>query len=283
MKHALDRTPGLALAVSALAGIDLAPGAASAQFSAREGYAPGGAYRISVELTPYLLLPALDASVGLQHPPGFDASVNKPVPSLAQVLDHLNFAFLGEGLVRYGPFSAEADVQYVSAFQKRDFPAGPQGRAATLKSDVSVVRVLPGFGVQVLPVEADSPFMLDVRTGFSYFSTDASTGFQNSRFGGISHTTTLVEPWLGLRGTWIISPDWRFTAEAAGTGFGTNGGAWGWNGRVGVAYLVTSWLDVSLGFDGFQTTLPSGSGAAGQAHALRLLSYGPIVGVGLRF
>jgi hypothetical protein len=125
--------------------------------------------------------------------------------------------------------------------------------------------------------------MLDVRTGFSYFSADASTGFENSPFGGLSHTTTLVEPWIGLRGTSIASPDWRFTAEVAGTGFGTNGGSWGWNGRVGVSYLVTNWLDVSLGYFGYQTTLPSGSGAIEQAHQLRLLSYGPILAVGFRF
>jgi hypothetical protein len=209
MKYPLDRTPGVALAVTALAGIGLTPGAASAQFSAREGYASDGADRVGVELTSYRLLPAPDASIGLQHP--------------------------------------------------------------------------PGLGVQGLPVDADLPFMHDVRTGFSCVSTDAATRFENSRFGGISHTGPLVEPWPLLRGTWIISPDRRFTAEAAGTGFRANGGAWGWNGRVGVACLVTSWLDVSLGYDGFQTTLPSGSAAAGQAQALRLLSYGPIVGIGLRF
>jgi hypothetical protein len=156
MNPSLDRTLGLAVAVAAQAGIGLAPGAASAKFSARQGFAPDGAYRVGVELASYRLPPAPDASVGLLHP--------------------------------------------------------------------------PGFGVQGLPVDADLPFMHDVRPGFR-----------------------------------------------------TNGGAWGCNGRLGVACVGTSWLDVSLGFDGFRTTLPSGSAAAGQAPPRRLVSDRPIVGVGLRF
>ena len=98
-----------------------------------------------------------------------------------------------------------------------------------------------------------------------------------------SDTTTLVEPWVGLRGTWIAAPDWRVTAAAAATGFGTNGGAWGWNGRVVVSYLVTKWLDLSLGYFALQTSMPSGTTGLREPRSLNLLSYGPIVAVGFRF
>jgi hypothetical protein len=73
------------------------------------------------------------------------------------------------------------------------------------------------------------------------------------------------------------------TTAVAATGFGTNEGAWGWNARVALSYLVTKWLDLSLGYFATQTTMPSGAGATRDARSLNLLSYGPIAAVGFRF
>ena len=271
----------LAGAGFAMAGLISDP--AAAPFSARESYTPDGAYQFSVELTPYLFLPAVNASIGLNRLAGVDASVNQGIPSLAKVLSSLNMAFIGDGLVRYGPYSAEINVQYVDAFQKRNFPPGPFSRQATLKTDVSLVRVTPGIGYQLLPTDADSRFTLDARVGFQYLGLDANSGFEGSPFGGISRSTSDAEPWLGLRGTYYPSPNWRITADAAATGFSVNGGDWGWNGRVGVSYLVTSWFDVSLGFFAMQTNEPEGSGFLNAPRSVHLLSYGPILAFGFRF
>jgi long-subunit fatty acid transport protein len=273
----------LAMAGFAMAGLMAAP--AAAQFSAREGYTPSGAYQFNVELTPYLFLPAVNASIGLHRtaPSLFDGSVNRGVPSIGKVLSSLNMAFIGDGLVRYGPYSAELDVQYIDAFQKRTAPPGPLGRQATLKTDVSMVRVSPGIGYEVLPTDAGSRFTLDARVGLQYFSMDINSGFEGSPFGGISRSTGYAEPWLGLRGTYYVSPNWRITADAAATGFGVDNGSWGWNGRLTVSYLVTSWFDVSLGGYALQTNKPEGGGLANAPRSLHLLTYGPIVALGFRF
>ena len=262
-----------------------AGGPAAAQFSARESYTPDGAYQFSVELAPYLFLPAVDARIGLHRtvPSLFDGSVNQGIPSIGKVLSSLNMAFIGDGLVRYGPYSAELDVQYIDAFQKQSFPPGPLGRTATLKTDVSLVRVAPGIGYQVLPTDADSRFTLDARVGVQYLGVAVNSGFENSPFNGISRSTGYVEPWLGLRGTYYASPDWRITTELAGTGFGVNGGSWGWNGRLDVSYLITSWFDVTLGFFAMQTNEPEGAGLLNVSRSLHVLTYGPIVAFGFRF
>jgi len=272
----------LILAVAGVAVGGLTAGPAAAQFSARESYTPDGAYQFSVELTPYLFLPAVDARIGLKRS-AFDASVSQGIPSIARILSSLRMAFIGDALVRYGPYSAEIDIQYVDAFQKRKFPPGPLGREVTLKNDVSMVRVAPGIGYQMLPTDADSHLTLDARAGFQYFSTDVSSGFENSPFGGISRSTSTAEPWLGLRGTYYASPDWRIVSEVAATGFSVNGGSWGWNGRLAVSYLIASWFDVSLGFFAMQTNEPNGGGLAREARSLHLLSYGPVLAVGFRF
>lgn len=275
----------LTLAVAGFATAVLATAPAAAQFSARESYTPDGAYQVSVELTPYLFLPAVDASIGLRRPvPAlFDGSVDRGVPSIGKVLSSLNMAFIGDGLLRYGPYSAELDVQYVDAFQKRTFPPGPFGRQASLKTDVSMLRVSPGIGYALLPTGADSRFTLDARAGFQYFGMDIDSGFEGSPFGGVSRSTSYAEPWLGLRGTYYASSDWRITADAAATGFGVNDGSWGWNGRLLVSYLVTSWFDVSLGGFAMQTNKPEGAGLLNAPRSLHLLSYGPVLAIGFRF
>lgn len=271
----------LAAGVVVMAG--LAAGPAAAQFSARESYTPDGAYQFSVELTPYLFLPAVDASIGLRRA-AFDVSVNQGVPSLAKVLSSLNMAFMGDGLVRYGPYSAEINVQYVSAFQKRDLSLGANAQPVTLRTDLSLVRVAPGIGYQVLPTDAASRFILDARVGFQYLGVDVTSGFEGSPYGGVNRSTSDVEPWLGLRGTYFASPNWRISADAAATGFGVNGGSWGWNARLDASYLVTSWFDVTLGFFAMQTNETEGSGLLPNAsRSLHLLSYGPLVAFGFRF
>src|SRR5215471_6558607 len=100
-----------------------APRLAMAQlFSNRDGYSLDGTYRVQVELTPYLWLPALDATIGLKRPPGTDVSINRPRLTVSKLVNSLNGAFVGYGLVRYGPWSVELDVDYISAHQSKDFP-----------------------------------------------------------------------------------------------------------------------------------------------------------------
>lgn len=142
----------------------------------------------------------MDARIGLRRS-AFDPSVSTGVPSLAKVLSLLNMAFIGNGLVRYGPYSAELDIQYVSASQKHGIAVGPNGRQATLESDVSMVHLAPGIGYQVLPTGPGSTVTLDARAGFQFMSVDASSGFANSPFGGVSRNISYAGPWLGLRGS----------------------------------------------------------------------------------
>ena len=297
----MDRCEALPLRLMpAAAGVvlgGLVCGPAAAQFSPRESYTPDGAYRFSVELTPYLFLPAVDASIGLGSPfangigsrvsaaaaPAQSASVNQGVPSIAKVLESLHMAFIGDGLVRYGPYSVELDVQYVSAFDKRTLPPGPEGRTPTLKTDVSMVRLTPGIGYQVLPTDAASRFTLDVRAGVQYLGADVTSGIQNSPFPELSRSISDLQPWLGLRGVYYASPDWRITSDLAATGFGVNGGDWGWNGKLGVSYLITRWFDVSGGVFAMQTNQPEGAGLLNAPHALHLLTWGPEIAVGFRF
>jgi hypothetical protein len=214
--------------------IGVAAQPASAQlFSTRDGYAPDGSYRVHVEVTSYLWLPALNATLGLKRPAGTDVSINRPRLTVSKIANSLNGAFVADSLVRFGPWSAELNVDWISAHQSKTFPALVNAPEAKLKVSDSVVYVSPGVGYQFVPGFAPDKLSFDLRAGFSYFETSASASFAQSRFGGAEVSYSFVQPWLGFRADYYPSPRWRIELAAAVTGLGVDNGVWGWNARLG--------------------------------------------------
>jgi hypothetical protein len=272
----------IAYLVAITVGIAARP--ASAQlFSNKEGYSPDGSYRVQVEVTPYLWLPALNATVGLKRPAGTDVSINRPRLTVSKLVDSLNGAFVADSLVRFGPWSAELNFDWISAHQSKTFPALVNAPEAKLKVSDSVVYVSPGVGYQLVPAFAPDKLSFDLRAGFSYFETSASASFAQSRFGGADVSYSFVQPWLGFRADYYPSPRWRIELAAAVTGLGVDDGVWGWNARLGASYLITRWLDASLGFAALGTDRSSRAGPDGKSRQLNVTAYGPVTAIGFRF
>ncbi len=268
--------------IAIMAGMVAQP--ASAQlFSPRNGYAADGSYRVQVEVTPYLWLPALNATLGLNRPPGTDVSINRPRPTVSKVVDSLNGAFVADSLVRFGPWSAELNFDWISAHESKTFPALVNAPQAKLKVNNSVVYVSPGVGYQLIPGFAPDKLSFDLRAGFSYFETSATASFAESRFGGADVSYSFVQPWLGFRADYYPSPRWRIDLAAAVTGLGVDDGVWGWNARLTASYLITRWLDASLGFAALGTDRSVHRRPDGSSRELNLTAYGPVVAVGFRF
>ena len=64
---------------------------------------------------------------------------------------------------------------------------------------------------------------------------------------------------------------------------GVDCGVFGWNARAAVSYLITHWVDVTLGYKAIRTRRNEGAGPRGENRSLDLLSYGPVLAFGLRF
>src|SRR5256885_1312933 len=95
----------------------LCGGQARAQFSSRDGYSESGEYRVQVEITPYLWLPATSGTARIGGSfVGRDVSFDSGPPSIADLAHSLHGAVVAYGLVRYGPWSAELDFQWIDAF-----------------------------------------------------------------------------------------------------------------------------------------------------------------------
>lgn len=262
----------------------LAAHRASAQFSAREGFTPDGTAHWSFEVAPYLYLPNVDATIGLGRPLNTDVSISRSRPTVSQLVSSLTGAFVAYSIARYGNWSAELNVLYLGVQAKKGFPPVlPGGSGLTLKSNATMVYVSPGFGYRILPTDNTSKVAVDLRAGFIYNYLDASANFEQSPLGGVGKSYSFVQPWVGTRVAYYPSPKWRLAGDVALTGLGVDGGAIGWNGRLTVSYLITSWFDVTLGYAAVQTVRHRQLERDGTNRSINLLAYGPVVAMGFRF
>lgn len=241
--------PSLAL------GASLCPAQAQ-DFTNRDLYADNGTYRVQIELSPALWLPAV-------HGSSFTAA---PHP-----------AFTGGGLLRYGPYSTELDVQYVSDSDNRTLPGGG-GNTARL--DASYVRVAPGIGYQLYKGAIFSvPASLDARAGFAYFENWQTLQGNGNTGDRLSHGDNFVQPWVGTRINFIPARNWRLELTALVQGMGADHLSWGAAGVI--SYAVSDWCAVGVGYKAQNAAHNGGPGIPKEA--LNLTAYGPMLGVTFRF
>jgi hypothetical protein len=273
------------LVTAAAAAVLMFAGPVSAQMSARDGYSPDGSWRWQFELTPYLWLPASNASFSLGPRGGISGNASTAVPNAGELAQALHGAFMGYGLVRYGPLSGELDIDWVDASEGKTIGPDRFGNSAHLSESVSVVRVAPGVGLQVLNgAMAGVPSTLDVHAGAAWFHWSASISAEHDLTGGVNGGDSVAQPWLGLRALFYPAPRWRVELGGLAQGFGFNGGAWGWGASALVSYAVTEWLNVTGGFRALNTQRFSDSRFGfGDTRSLNLTTYGPLIGVGFRF
>jgi hypothetical protein len=283
-----------ALATGAGLCLALASTPVGAEVSPFDGYSgPGGAYQVHVELAPYLWLPANSTTFTLGRGAAFvkggdNLSISSGVPSVSNLVSSLTGAFLGYGLVRYGPYSAELDIDYVGAKTSIAAPTGPLGVSRSLTANVSFTRVAPGIGYEVYNGQLGGvPVTVDGRVGFSWMQANASLDLDDTgplgrlRIDSISADSSFAQPWVGLRGDIYPWPRWRFELAALGQGFGVDGGVWGWGVTATGAWAATSWLNLIAGFSALNSERYFSSRAV--VKSVAMTNYGPLIAFGFTF
>ncbi|HUC18941.1 MAG TPA: hypothetical protein VMA37_14770 [Acetobacteraceae bacterium] len=281
--------PVLGTALLALLLAVVTPVAARAEVSANDGYAPDGTYEWHVDLAPYGWVPATSARIKLGN--GASASINAGIPSISQLRNVLTGAFLGFGLVRYGPWSAQIDIDYVAASQTKGLGTGQLGIIGrTLDLSTSLVRVAPGFGYEVYKgALGPVPTTLDAQIGFAYFTSSSTLDL--SRFGpqgralagsSLSTSSDFVQPWLGVRASIYPWPRWRFQLAALVQGLGVSDGSWGWGAGLYASWAATKWLNLVAGFRALDSANNDRSSSA-VVRSISVTVYGPLVGLDFTF
>jgi hypothetical protein len=280
----LSRTIRIAVIVASVA-LGLSS-AAWAGVSAEDGYAADGAYRVNVEIDPYVWLPAVNGNIKLGN--GATVSGGSGVPTVSDLTTKLTGAFMGAGLVRYGPYSAEIDIQYVGVSEDRGISPDIFGEPRSRHLDASLVRVAPGMGYEVYKGALGIvPATLDARVGFAVFLQNMTLDFDRTgilgreRFASFSEGNDFVQPWAGFRADIYPWQRWRFEVGALAQGFGVGGGVWGWGASATATWAATDWLNLIIGFRALSTARDFGSSRL--FRSTQLTVYGPLVGVGFTF
>ena len=202
---------------------------------------------------------------------------------MADLAHSLHGALIAYGLLRYGPWSAELDFQWIDVFHKSTIQATATGPGGTVKDTVSLVRVAPGLGYQVYSgALAGIPTTFDARAGLAVLTWDFSAKIEELPFSRVDVSDTFVQPWAGFRADFYPWTNWRFEVSALAQGFGVNGGSWGWGASALVSYSITRWLDVTGGFRALNSK-GRGNGSGPFRRSIDVTAYGPVLGFGIRF
>jgi hypothetical protein len=277
---------GVALAAAAVLAVGLGcRPAAAAGFSPDEGFTADGKYQWAVELGMYGYLPHIDASVGGLGPRG-GVGTSSSVTA-ANLVEALQGGFFGDGLVRYGPWSAEYNVAWVDLAKKTSVSVPALGRSVGLKASMSLVMVTAGVGYEVFRGALDSvPASVDVRGGVQYLYVNPKLSTDANIVGGASADLSATVPWVGLRGAIYPSEKWRVEFIGNLGGLGVDDGSVNWATTLQVSYLVTDWFDLTFGVSAVglnrmrhhDTLL----GTTTQ-QSIHLLMVGPVIGAAVRF
>jgi hypothetical protein len=258
-------------------------------FSNQDGYTDNGAYRVQVELSPYLWLPATSGKIGFARQAvanHISGNFSSSVPSISSLASTLHFSFMGASLLRYGPYSAEMDLQYINASQSKTLLTTASGAVLRVNAKASYVRIAPGVGYQVFTGDIHGvPVSADARAGFAYFTHSQTLKGEGSLTGEVSDDGDFIQPWLGGRVDIILAPRWRIEIGALTQGLGVSGGSWGWGTSVIGSYAFSDRFAADAGFRALSTDRTQGSrdtpGASNRS--LSITAYGPVLGVSFRF
>ncbi len=260
-------------------------GAWAQGFSSKEGYGPDGGYQLFVELSPYAFLPHVDATANGLGPRGIRGTSGSV--SGWKLLSSLQGAFFGNGIVRYGPFSAELNAIYVNLKNDRIYTLPRLGRNVTGDASMDMTLVQAGVGYRVYSGNvAGMDSGLDARVGAQYLSWNAHANTASNLLGGADASGEAASPYLGVRADLYPTPKWRIRFASDVSGFGVNNNTWGWQAALTGSYLVRSWFDVTAGFAVYDMAanrdVTSVLGSSNR-QTLHVLAYGPMIGIGFRF
>lgn len=164
------------------------------------------------QLTPYFWALAMDGDVTVK---GVKTS---PSVSFDEIFDDLDYALMIEGEARKGRFGIYANAIYA------DLGTTAEGDGIRAKADAQTAWAGAGgfyrLGPWPLGAEADGPKLaVDPYAGFRYTYLDTELRIRD---GGpqVSASESWVDPVIGIRTLWQLTPKWTVTALGDIGGFG---------------------------------------------------------------
>jgi opacity protein-like surface antigen len=227
------------------------------------------------EATIYLWLPSIDGSLKYNLPGGGGDTL--PIDA-SDVLDSLNFTFMGALEARYNKWSFATDIIYLDMSNSKNTVIS-LGQVAV---DVAAKLSLSGWmvsGIAGYDVVQSDRVRLAVIGGVRYFTLDADTGLSLSGPGDLlppAYLSTSTDLWdgiVGVRGAVMLNEHWYLPYYAD---IGTGDSDLTWQLFGGIGYMF-NWGDIKLGYRYLKYDQDD------DKFLQDFEFYGPILGVGFRF
>jgi hypothetical protein len=191
--------------------------------------------------------------------------------SFSDILENLDFAFMAAAEFRYERFSVIGDFMYTKLSSDADTPFGVLTKEIDVQS--KTVAGLLGVGYAVI----DGPQgHLDVVGGIRIWSVDTTISFNGGFLDGRerSDSATWVDGMAGLRGKYMITPEWF----VSGWGFvGTGGANIDWDVAANIGYQFNDTFSAVAGYRAL------GVNYRNDGFIFDTVQQGPILGVTVKF
>ncbi|MDF1586806.1 hypothetical protein [Marinimicrococcus flavescens] len=250
--------------------------------------APAGAAELLSEdwqfnLTPYLWALSIEGDVTVK---GVEAS---PSVSFNDILDNLNYAIMLEGDARKERIGLFANVIYADLGDSGTVGPGP---GLSIKADAKMTIAGAGAYYRLGPWNLDREagasgprLVVDPYAGIRYTYMDTDLGFRRIErdVGADKHW---VDPIIGVRTLWELTPRWNVNVLGDIGGFGISGASdlsWQAVGLVGYRFGLFGSDDANLvaGYRALSQDYKDGNGR--DAFKWDMILHGPVLGLAIAF
>ncbi len=165
-----------------------------------------------------------------------------PSNSNTNILDVLNGFFMATGELKDGRFGILGDFLWADFGERKTGPKGFLSASVGLSGAV-------GTAAGTYTLLQSDVGNLEALAGVRVWGMDASADFTTA--GGISrsvdHELTWFDPLVGLKGRYLLSPDWFLSGAAAIGGFGA-GSKFMYDANAVIGYNFNDHISASLGY-----------------------------------
>jgi hypothetical protein len=188
------------------------------------------------------------------------------------ILEILDFTFMGTGDLHWGKYGMFADLIYLKVSDGAATP-GPLFGSANIGVEVTIATLAGTY-----EIFRSGEDRLEVMAGARLWSIEADLDLSAGILPAASAGDTIHwwDPLVGVRGHKALSDKWFVSGTAAIGGFGV-GSDLMWDAFAGLGYKFTDSISMSAGYRAFSVDY-SDSG-----DVVDLVSHGPLVGLTFRF
>lgn len=213
----------------------------------------------------------LTGTVGVLGLP--DVDVDLP---FVDILDHLDFAAMAVGQVRYDRFGLFADLVYVKVSGAAATPLGLIADRAGFGQEITIATLAGSYdfshwdGLQLQALAGARIWSVETKLNLSGGTISVGRTLRREE------QETWVDPLVGLQARYDLNDRWFLTGWGMASGFGASSD-FGWDALAAVGYEFNDRISVAGGYRGV------GVDYSNEGFVWDVVMHGPIVGAVIRF